>query len=185
MSATPQETNTAPAPQTPKKNQWKWIAIGCLGIVVLTIGGCTFIGGCALLMRHGAATGTDKGKPSGVEEKNPMSSPPTAADSRMGLWRNGSDASKGFIHLKPDGAIKALTYTTKDGTPNELTGKYSLSDGNLMITDVIYAGAPQDKGFTLTLTFEVSGDTARINGEAFKRVPAKDVDAVLANPTAP
>ena len=176
MTATPQENNTTP--QTVKKSPWKWIAIGCLGIVVLTIGGC------ALMVKYGYATVTVNGKPLGVEEANLESGPPSVAESWVGLWRNGEDVSKGFFRLKSDGTVNALTIT-EDGTQNEHTGKYTLSGGKLVITDVIYNGAPLEKGTALTFTFETSGDTALLNGVLFKRVPAEDVDAVLANPTAP
>jgi len=63
MSATPQENNAAPAPQKTKKSIWKWLAIGCLGIIVLTIGGC------AILVKLGFANVTVNGETWGAEKK--------------------------------------------------------------------------------------------------------------------
>ena len=170
MSATPPESN-ATAPQTPKTGVWKWIAIGCLGIFLLTFGGC------ALMWMFGAATLTVNGKRVGGEKANP--------ESAIGLWRYESEVSKGLMHLKSDGTIKTLGYKTEGGIINELTGKYTLSGGNLMITDIIYDGAPLEKATLAPIPFEASGDTALIDGEVYTRVPEKDVVAVLANPFAP
>jgi len=67
MSATPQENNTET--QTVKKSPWKWIAIGCLGIIVLTIGGC------ALMVKLGVAKVTVNGQPLGTENSEPVQEP--------------------------------------------------------------------------------------------------------------
>ena len=50
MSAMPEGKNAAPVAQPKKSGFWKWIAIGCLGIIVLTVGGC------AILVKLGVAT---------------------------------------------------------------------------------------------------------------------------------
>jgi len=69
MSATPPENKAAPTPQTGKKGIWKWIAIGCLGIIVLTIGGC------AILVKLGLANVTVNGEPLGQKTQESVQEP--------------------------------------------------------------------------------------------------------------
>lgn len=100
----------------------------------------------------------------------------------IGLWRYKGGNGITVFHFKKDGTFSALGHYT-DGTADyNMTGKYAVADGKVTFTDVFMGGqAYQD----ITLKFRVNGDTAVVDATELSRVPAKDMEAVLANPFAP
>jgi hypothetical protein len=131
------------------------------------------MGGYTITLLHGAGT-----------LKIPETSPGSATGGPwVGLWRYEGNDGVALYGFDGDGTFRfQVCYT--DGAGDELTtGKYSVSDGGLTLTGVIYNGTEVEDD--ILYTFEGGGSAATINGLSCTLVPEKDAKAVLADPLAP
>ena len=102
----------------------------------------------------------------------------------VGLWRMEKDGKIEMFDMKADGTFQIDAYDAGSGSHDVTTGKYTASDsGEVVMTDVIFNGEKKDESFTVTI--EVKGETAKIDGGDFIRIPEKDVAEVKQNPTKP
>lgn len=101
--------------------------------------------------------------------------------SYVGLWRVEDEDEIVFFYLKAGGEFRSEGHFD-DGTSFWITGKYKVSGGYLIMSNILYDGVAEED---TTFTISISGNTAIINTITFFRVPDHKVADVLANPTAP
>ena len=106
----------------------------------------------------------------------------TASDPWVGLWRKEDGAGVELFYFRVDGVV-IIEGRYTDGTADlSLVGDYAIKDGQVTLTDMILDGSILGEQ---TLDIEISGDTAVIDRETFRRVPAEEVETVLANLATP
>jgi len=106
----------------------------------------------------------------------------TGAEPWVGLWFYREAEKAELFNMNADGTFKADIYNTEENSHEEMTGKYTISDGNLVLFDILYKGEQQEQ--ELKVAFKIDGDKALRGERSFTRVQDKDVKSLLADLTA-
>jgi len=102
----------------------------------------------------------------------------------IGLWRYGEGEDIELFHAKMDGTFQVDIYNTKDGSHDVIRGRYEISEFlRFTAFDVTFNGEASADGFSAA--FNTASHTVTIGGNTFNRVSSENVEAVLADPTAP
>jgi hypothetical protein len=105
-----------------------------------------------------------------------------AKRSQAVLWRQeGPDGVELFGFNENGSFIAIISYKPGKGQNFNMQGKYALTDGQLVLSEVLLNGNPRDN---LNFRFEQNGDVAILGDNTYYRVLEKDIQTVIANPLA-
>ncbi|MCL2487123.1 MAG: hypothetical protein FWE80_00385 [Oscillospiraceae bacterium] len=106
-----------------------------------------------------------------------------AADPWVGLWRWMEGDEIVLLLLDSDNTVIFAAYNIRKPNDKELnftlTGRYSLSGGNITMNFLRSDGSPAEP---LTLPFKIEKDVVEMDEDEYYRLPMEDKEAIFADP---